>query len=266
MLERVQSDSRTINRRKATNPLIFRTTGNRGNKVLRFITFTISLMLSINVSATAQAPDYLIYEGEKYRLHVNPLEELFQENEELKPKVEIIFSANWRGYVATFSINHNALVISDITVIKSNPNKKHSYVTESILLEVFPKESDRRLDWFSGLLVVPLGEKTGYVHLSYASQYENYLLFRIGNGQVLESVEMELEEYMDFKTRQFEIFKDTPEYETIYRELSEGRQPGDDFDLEGFIFQMGEFTHKINIPFMPPSKSSNLNDVSNTDS
>lgn len=176
---------------------------------------------------------------------------------ELRPETEVRSSGNWRGYIATFSINEDYLVVSDITIAKRDPNKEHSYLRESVFLKTFPNESDRKMDWFTGLLVVPLGKRTRYVHLSYASQYENYLLIRIKDGLVLESDEMDLEEYMAFKVRQFEAFKATPAYEARYKVLSRISDRADGFDLEGFIFKMGGFTQNIDIPFKSPNKSSN---------
>jgi hypothetical protein len=230
--------------------------------VRRIIVFLVSVLFSANIFATAQAPDYLMYKGEKLRLHVNPLEVLFLEKEELRPETEIISSGNWRGYIATFSIIDRALAVSDITISKPDPEKEYGYLRESVLLKIFPNESDRKMDWFSGLLVVPLGKQTGYVHLSYASQYEKYLLIRIKNGLVKESSEMRLEEYMDYKVRQFEKFKLTSEYEDLYKELSKDSEPSENFNLEGFIFEMGGFTHKIDIPFKSPNKSSNTDAAS----
>ncbi|WP_448550517.1 hypothetical protein [Thalassotalea fusca] len=108
--------------------------------MLRIIAYLLMLLCSSNVFATAQTPDYLMYQGKKYRLHANPLEELFLEKEELRPKSEIISSANWRGYIATFSISEDALVVSDITIRKPEPNKERRYLNESVLLDVFPNE------------------------------------------------------------------------------------------------------------------------------
>ena len=50
---------------------------------------------------------------------------------------------------------------------------------------------------------------------------------------MLESDEMNLEEYMAFKVRQFEAFKATPAYEARYKVLSKISDHADDFDLEG---------------------------------
>lgn len=61
---------------------MFEALSESGDQGLRIIILFVGVTLSLDVLATAQAPDYLIYDGEKYRLHVNPLEELFQEKEE----------------------------------------------------------------------------------------------------------------------------------------------------------------------------------------
>lgn len=123
---------------------------------------------------------------------------------------------------------------------------------------MFPNESDRTMDWFSGVLVVPLGDLVEYVHLSYASLYEKYLLIRIKNGRVVEAAEMSYEEYMGYKVRQFEKFKASSEYKNIYNELSKDRDFSEGFDLEEFIFEMGEFTLKMNVPFKSPIASSTV--------
>lgn len=211
--------------------------------MLRIIFFFVSVLFSVHVFATAQVPDYLIYKGKKLRLDVNPLEELFLKKKELRPEIVTISSSNWRGYIATFSIKERFLTVTDITINQG----------ESVLLKVFPNEPDRKVDWFSGLLVIPLGKQTGYVHLSYASQYQKYLLIRVKNGLVLESSEMKLEEYLDYKVLQFEKFKLTSEYKALYKELNKGTKPNN-LDIEKFIFRMGGFTHKIDIPFNPPNK------------
>ncbi|WP_444909431.1 hypothetical protein [Microbulbifer sp. TRSA005] len=224
--------------------------------MLRIIILLSSVLLPISVFATAQAPDYLIYKEERHRLHVNPLEELFLMKKELRPKGGVMSTGNWRGYVATFEIKQGFLTVSDITIEKRDPDKdkEHNYLTESVLKKVFPNQSARKMDWFSGLLVVPLGKRTGYVHLSYASRYENYLVIRIKSGRIVESAQMNSDEYLDFKTRQFKVFKSTSEYKALYEELSKDGGSEDEFDLESFIFQMGGFTHKVDVPFESPNK------------
>jgi len=219
----------------------------------RILISIFTLLFSLHVWATAQAPDYLIYEGDRLPLHVNPLEKLFFEKKELRPETEVISSGNWRGYIATFEVTNNSISVSDITIRKPDPDKEHSYLKISVIDKVFPTEKQRKMNWFSGLLVIPKGERTGYVHLSYASQYEKYLLLRVKDGSISESAEMNLDEYMKYKQRQFSKYKKTTEYKIQIEELRKDSETGDDFDLEGFMFQMGGFTQTINIPFAQPN-------------
>jgi hypothetical protein len=58
------------------------------------IYIVLILFLNFQVWATAQSPDILIYEGERYSLVSFPLEKYFMNNEELRPFSKIISSAN----------------------------------------------------------------------------------------------------------------------------------------------------------------------------
>ena len=62
------------------------------NQCARFLIYLLPLLLSVNVFATPQRSDYLMYQGEKYRLHTNPLEELFFVKKELglKQKSDLV--------------------------------------------------------------------------------------------------------------------------------------------------------------------------------
>ncbi|MDR0515679.1 MAG: hypothetical protein LBH25_01380 [Fibromonadaceae bacterium] len=61
-----------------------------------------ALAFHANAFATAQEPDLLIHNGEKYDLTVNPMEPFFKENPEKRPPSPN--TALWRGYIATFEI------------------------------------------------------------------------------------------------------------------------------------------------------------------
>lgn len=208
----------------------------------------ILFALPVEVFATAQIPDYLIYEGDKLPLHVNPLEQFFEKQKKKRPKGGSISSANWRGYVAVFKIESGDLIVSDLTIRKPNPEKKYDYLTISVVDSVFPSEKDRIMNWFSGLLVVPRGKRIAYVHLSYASLYESYLLLKIKNGSLIESASLTFKDYIKYKRKQFELYKQTEDYKAQIKKLSKDLEPGSDFDLEGFLFQWGKFAQFIDIP------------------
>ena len=129
--------------------------------------------------ATAQASDYFLYKDEILLLHVNPQEQLFRERKELRLKSNVFSTGNGRGYIATFLVEKDALYISWITIQKRDLEKKRSSLEVSVLDEVFPTKEERKIAWYFGLLVAPKGKITGYVHFSYASQYEGYILERL---------------------------------------------------------------------------------------
>lgn len=178
--------------------------------------FTL-LIFAVHIYATAQYPDKIIYNGKEYKLHSNPMEDYFEKFPDRKPKTTIMSSALWRGYVATFEISEKSLMLKDISIEVSKKSGKNSFDTEwkSVLAEVVPDKKPLKIDWFTGLLVIPFGEIVNYVHMGYGSTYENYILLEISNGDFVKAKEYDYKSYENFKQRQFEAFKKTEEYRKI---------------------------------------------------
>ena len=74
---------------------------------------------------TAQASDILVYGGERMALFANPLEQYLDQHPNRRPKAVATFgdisristsTGNYRGYVATWSILDDQLVLEDISV------------------------------------------------------------------------------------------------------------------------------------------------------
>jgi len=118
-------------------------------------------------------------------------------------------------------------------------------VQTSVLNKVFPDVNERNLTWYSGVLVIPMGEMKNYVHLSYASEYENYLLLKVVEGKLVKSKKFTLNEYKEFKFKSFQLYKETEQYKKMYSELAKDSENSS--DLEGFLYQMGDFYQYINI-------------------
>ena len=117
------------------------------------------------VFSTAQVPDYLIYKGEEHTLNVNPLEIYFDKYQDKRPKSDILWSSNWRSYIAKFEIVNNELMVNDITVNRTLPEnelEEPNFETKrvSVLESVFPNLNDRKMEWYTGVLVIPKGERT----------------------------------------------------------------------------------------------------------
>jgi hypothetical protein len=154
-------------------------------------------MVSIDLYATAQVPDIIVYEGKKYALIVNPLEPYFSIYPEKRPKNEIQSSNLWRGYRATFEIVNKELLLKDIEIVIFTGNIPDNFKFEwkSILNEYINDVDILKINWFTGLLIIPYGKLINYVHMGYESIYENYIILEIKNGFFLKEYRINYKEY-----------------------------------------------------------------------
>ena len=177
-------------------------------------------IISVNIYATAQYPDKIIYKGIEYDLFVNPLEAYLSENPGKRPRSNMASTALWREYVATFEIVNNELYLKDIKIeISTGDILRTEWV--SVLLEFLNGQPNFKIDWFSGLLVIPYGRLINYVHMGYGSTYENYILLEIEDGNFIRENRMYYVEYVQYRERQYQVFKRTQEYLNLLKEIGE---------------------------------------------
>lgn len=182
----------------------------------------LALLASVSsVLATAQISDRIEYKGEEYKLHTNPLELYFEKHPGKKPKTEIMSTALWRGYVASFAVTNGILRLKDIEiqVQVEKDGGGFDYEFKSVLKDVCPDGKPLSIDWFSGILVLPYGDLKNYIHMGYASTYENYLLLEVDEGKIGKEKRLSAEEYDKFREKQFKAFKKTAEYRKLVREM-----------------------------------------------
>lgn len=196
-----------------------------------FLTLILTIFLGLNVFATAQYPDKIIYNGKEYSLHSNPLEAYFEKHPDKRPKGGIISTALWRGYVATFEVKDSQLFLKDIEIEYHDTNSKesYSYKWRSVIKEVFPDQKDLKIYWLTGLLVIPHGKLVNYVHMGYGSTYKKYVVLEIDKGDLKKEKHFKYKDYEKFKEKQFQAFKQTEEYKKIKADLQK------DGDSEEFI-------------------------------
>ncbi|NGX85051.1 hypothetical protein [Aequorivita sp. KMM 9714] len=96
-------------------------------------------------------------------------------------------------------------------------NYKENWV--SIYKMYFPRQDKVKIDWFSGILIIPYGKLIEYVHQSHASTYSNYWLLEIENGVFNEAREYNYKDFVNFKNYQFEVFKKTEDYKNLNTDL-----------------------------------------------
>jgi hypothetical protein len=152
-------------------------------------TLIIAFFLSLTVKATGQAGDIIIWNGDTLTLFSNPLESHPDwENLSVKLNTEIenqkcksLFStANWRGYVAEWTIIADKIYLTNIYTCHDKPGKIN-------LKKLFAKKGLIFADWVSAKLIVPKGECIEFGNLYYNSIFETEITLEFKDGVLLES-------------------------------------------------------------------------------
>ena len=147
---------------------------------------TVLCVLPATALATAQEPDVLIYKGKTHALFANPLEDFYKDRKNrplfvVEPNV--ISSGNWRGYVATWTIENNLLYLVKIDAWICN--RDCTRVDLRRLFGTRYRNGKIKADWFSGDLRAPDGKMLQYVHMGYASIYERELILSVDSGKLV---------------------------------------------------------------------------------
>ena len=166
----------------------------------KLIFFLICTFVSLDLYATAQIPDKIVYQGKIVDLLGSPLE--FHPNREQFTPEKLFnaqgcfFTACWRGYVATWSVENDELYLLQIrnacyptpqgdvvASYKSTGDKPGSEYAD--LKKLFGGEDQHGkifAGWYSGELYMPQGPLVYYVHDGFQSSYSKELKLQIQNG------------------------------------------------------------------------------------
>jgi hypothetical protein len=210
------------------------------------LTIILTLFSGLKVFATAQFPDKINYNGKEYNLNSNPLEVYFEKNPNKRPKSEVRSSALWRGYVATFEIIDNQLFLKDIEIQYRDTTSKGSNNSnwKSVLNEVFADQKNIQVDWYTGLLVIPQGKVVNYVHMGYGSTYQHYTILELNKGVLTQEKQFKSKAYEKFKEKQFQVFKQTEDYNKMKSDLLQ-KGNSEEF-IDSFLRSyVTEYTSKI---------------------
>jgi hypothetical protein len=191
----------------------------------------VAAAFSTTLFATSQAPEYLIYNGRQYYLYKDLLYEYIKKHPEKRPASPYGYGMFdlIRGYIATYEIRNNELLLNDIGTVTGRTIVGDP-ILESVLPEFLAEQSVLKIDWFSGFLIIPENDrrrKFPCEMLSIAgggpSNYENYILIEIKNGDFVKEKRMnclELQqfmrggsweqypEYLIYKTKEFILYND----------------------------------------------------------
>lgn len=204
--------------------------------------------------ATAQQADLIVIDGETLALLSNPFE---QYRRSQHPDLDLhapdstgsicIQSGNHRGYVATFRIRDGRLLLDEIVSPACIDREERS-----LRRMFFDRDEAVPAEWFTGVLVVPVGERVAYAHLGYGSVYQRYRLHRVEKGIVVETATMVADAYVAYRERQFRIHRTTQAYrDALASMLAEGDWSEE--DAERFLFLVDtDYATDIALAFEPP--------------
>ena len=193
--------------------------------------------------ATAQYPDKIWYEGKEHSLHTNPMSAFFEKHPEKKPESDIMSTALFRGYVATFEFKKDRLVLKDLEIqARKDTGNEDDFETEWVSRKrhVAGRFKELEIDWFTGILILPHGDLVDYVHMGYGSTFENYILLEVTSGKLTGSRSFDHKGYEKFKDQQFKEFKKTADYrDVVARWKKEGdSQKSIDRMIRGSVVQL----------------------------
>lgn len=181
--------------------------------------FAILCVLPATALATAQQPDVLIYKGKTYDLFANPLE-AFYPDEKKRPRyvVEpgVMSTGNWRGYVATWTIEDNFLYLVKIDAWTCPRNFKNCQKVD--LARLFGskyRDGKVKADWFSGDLRIPDGKMLQYVHMGYGSVYDREITLTVDSGKfvkesIVDNTNRTLPSRLELERQELEKMKPKP--------------------------------------------------------
>ena len=190
------------------------------------------------VLGTAQYGDRIIYNGKEYTLDTDKLfgrylmESYFEKYPDRHPGGSMMSTGLYRGYVSIFEIKDNILYLKDIVLPVSVATDEIGYYKtewKSIINNVFSNQEVIKIDWLTGLLVLPFGETVGSLQF-YGDNptYENYILLEIDKGILKKEKQFDYKEYEEFKEKQFQALKKSEEYEKIKADFLKSRWSDDD--------------------------------------
>lgn len=155
---------------------------------------------------TRQIGDTLIFENKEIYLNEELLEQYFRENPDEKPEVDVSCSALWRGYVATFEIKNNELLVKEIDWL-SNIELEFT----SKLDEVF--SNGNKFTWYSGL--IRIDDFRGEFDDEPKEGFFEFLEIR--NGDLTRKRSMNFQELQKFKEEQYQYFLLSEEIQLVYQ-------------------------------------------------
>ena len=156
------------------------------------LSFTLALV-TLTSYATGQDGDVIYIDGVEWELLGKPLyadSVLSREVREALPEKHGWTTANWAGYTAYWSIQHEQLCLDSIQYTMYDDSTqlgRTECLPTNVLFRVFGKYVDRKrivATWLNGDIRVASGKMIYYQHSGYERNYENERVLSFEHGKV----------------------------------------------------------------------------------
>lgn len=183
------------------------------------ILFLFAVVSAMRLSATATAPEKIIYEDTTYLMHTLPLHPYFADYPDALPEIGdpiklpdgmagLIATTGFipRHYYSTFEIKDGELMVNDIKMYAhkiAEGNLKNYYI--SVMHLVFPDSAQMQVhaNWFTGTLVLPYGDRVEFIPTAFETRYSKYILLNIDKGKLVDEYRLPGTVFDNFKKSEY---------------------------------------------------------------
>jgi hypothetical protein len=203
---------------------------------IKYLFLLLFIFQCFFISATPQRPDIIILNGIEYNI-IPPsvMSEYYQDYPRKRPKPSGATNL-YRGYIATYEIKNNELLVNDIN--GQRRELEDIRISDFDWINNLYKRARERCsnlphkmkaDWYSGLLFIAQDRLTPF----YESRNGYFTVIEIENGNVIKSFVMSNEQCEKYFDARYKIETKSDVFQNVYNRLNDGIMP--DEILEYFI-------------------------------
>lgn len=160
-------------------------------------------------------PEKIIWEGNTYPYRYHHMEQYFNYYPDKRPVPNKDTTIINRNYVAIFEMKERKFYLNDILIKGRNSAEKKL----SVYKELSRKGDPMFLTWITGLFDIGIGKENFTKTDSITPIYEQYIVFEIKKGTLGRTEHFTYNQLKLFKDYQYKRFKETLDYQRLYRRL-----------------------------------------------
>jgi hypothetical protein len=203
----------------------------------------LALVVTWPVGATGQEPEVIVIDGQSHALASAPLDAWLEAHPRALPRSDLVSSSLWRGYVGHWRLLEGRLLLERLDVPdppapESRGTRDASARRSLDLAAIFKATPPIHAGWYSGVLLVPLGEAVTTVHMGFASRYPRYLVIGVGGGEERCRTELDSEAFEALRDASYERHRATEAYRAALAQAraSDAAPPWDEEDQDRFDY------------------------------